>query len=68
MVSVLDPQIIAIGGGMSGAGDWFISKVRTYTEENRFFKDFPIPQIVNAKFSNDAGVIGAAMLAKAFLK
>lgn len=68
LVSVLDPQIIAIGGGMSGAGDWFISKVRTYTEENRFFKDFPIPQIVNAKFSNDAGVIGAAMLAKAFLK
>lgn len=68
LVSVLDPEIIAIGGGMSGAGDWFLNKVRYYTEENRFFKDFPIPKIVTAKFSNDAGVVGAAMLAKALLK
>lgn len=63
LVSVIDPERVAIGGGISKAGDWFFEKIRKSAMEHRYFKDFPIPEIVPACFGNEAGIVGAAMLA-----
>lgn len=58
---IFDPELIVIGGGFS--------RVKyTYPEMNRTFKKLyklsPKPKIVKAKFGDDAGLIGAALLVK----
>lgn len=63
LMSVIDPERVAIGGGISKAGEWFFEKVRESAIKYRYFKDFPIPEIVPARFGNEAGIVGAAMLA-----
>ncbi|MEG1931282.1 MAG: ROK family protein [Anaerovorax sp.] len=64
LVSVIDPERIVIGGGISKAGEWFFEKIRKSAMEARYFKDFPIPEIICAHFGNEIGIVGAAMLAK----
>jgi glucokinase len=65
LTAVLDPQIYVIGGGLSEAGDWIIEPIR-----EGFLNDLPArgfrpeAKIVTAQFSNQAGVIGAADLAR----
>ena len=65
ITAVLDPQIYVIGGGLSEAGDWIIDPIR-----EGFLNDLPArgfrpeAQIVTAQFTNQAGVIGAADLAR----
>lgn len=62
--NAFQPQIIAIGGGISKEGDYLIKPVQEYTESNGFNKYMKKTKIVAAKLFNDAGIIGAAMLAK----
>ncbi len=60
--AILDPEIIAIGGGVSGAGDILFKPLREKVEEKSFFEvDY---KIVPAFLGNDAGIVGAAMLYK----
>lgn len=60
----LNPQVVVIGGGVSKAGDQLLNELR------KPFKRFSIPKIAKetelkiATLGNDAGVIGAAWLAK----
>lgn len=62
IVAVLDPEIIAIGGGVSLTGDFLFEPLRKIVREKAFFKyDY---KIVPAQLGNDAGIIGAALLAK----
>lgn len=60
--AILDPEIIAIGGGVSGAGEILFEPLREKVEEKSFF-DFDY-KIVPAYLGNDAGIVGAAMLHK----
>ena len=65
MVSIamlLDPEVIAIGGGISQAGDFLFEPLRKLIEEKSFFK-YP-HRIVPAKLGNKAGFIGASLLGK----
>ncbi|RYL91606.1 ROK family glucokinase [Sporolactobacillus sp. THM7-4] len=61
---VINPEKIVIGGGVSHAGDVLLTPLIKY------FKKYSLPRIFDActidiaKLSNDAGVIGAAWLAK----
>ena len=58
--ALMDPEIIAIGGGISGAGDILFQPLREKVKEKSFFKvEY---QIVLAHLGNDAGIIGAANL------
>ncbi|MCL2695002.1 MAG: ROK family protein [Clostridiales bacterium] len=60
IVNLLDPERIAIGGGVSGAGEALLAPLR----ENMALKCFfaTPPDLVCATLGNDAGFIGAAML------
>ncbi|WP_207702368.1 ROK family glucokinase [Candidatus Enterococcus ferrettii] len=62
--NTLNPSTIIIGGGVSAAGEFLRSRVEAY------FKQFTFPQVRNstkiklAELGNEAGVIGAASLAR----
>ena len=64
--SILHPEYVVIGGGVSAAGDFLLEQVEAY------FKQFAFPTIRNttklklAQLGNSAGVIGAASLALEF--
>ena len=60
-VNVLDPEIIALGGGVSNAGAFLFDRVRDHVQAGAFFADYQ-PKLVPAQMGNDAGIIGAAML------
>ena len=64
IINIYDPEIIALGGGLSNAGEFLLSAVKEKVTENLSFKRMPSAEIVIAALGSDAGVIGAAMLAK----
>ena len=53
------PEIIAVGGGVSGAGDFLIGPLNERVAKGSFFKK-PTP-VVKALLGNDAGLAGAAL-------
>lgn len=64
ITNFLDPEIIALGGGVSGAGEYLLNLVVKEVEPNKYYKDLPSPEIVLAELGNEAGIIGAAMVGK----
>ena len=60
VVHILDPEVIAIGGGVSHAGEFLFAPLREKVLEKCFFSS--CGEIVPAVLGNDAGMIGAAML------
>ncbi len=62
LINLFDPQVIALGGGVSNAGEFLLEAVRRHVKENVLFKNLPYADIVIATLGNDAGIIGAAML------
>lgn len=65
IIAVLDPQVFVIGGGLSEAGDIILDPIRESLGANLPARGFrPEPKIVAATFNNQAGVIGAADLAR----
>ena len=67
-MNLLDIRVAIIGGGLSLADPFFLE----YTE--KFVKERALPHIaanarvIRAEFTKDAGVIGAALLAKSLVK
>lgn len=62
IINIIDPEIVALGGGLSGAGDFLLAKVQEEVERVRYMKMIPIGKIVLATLRNEAGIIGAAAL------
>ena len=60
--NLLDPEVIAIGGGVCGAGEFLFAPLREQTTGKCFYKTHG--KLVPAELGNDAGMIGAAMLHK----
>ena len=65
LVAVLDPERIVIGGGVSEAGEMLLAPARqmlaaSVTGQGRR----PLPPVVGAELGNQAGAVGAAMLAR----
>ncbi len=60
IVNLLDPERIAIGGGVSGAGSFLLDPLRADVERKCFFET--CPEIVVASAGNDAGIIGAGLI------
>lgn len=61
---MLDPQRIALGGGVSGAGDYLLNRLKKEIDKQYFLSEFSDVEIVISELGNDAGIIGAALLAK----
>ena len=64
LINVYDPEVIALGGGVSNAGAFLLDKVNALLPKMVFFKTMPRAEVKLAKLGNDAGIIGAAMLGR----
>ncbi len=64
MVNIFQPKIIAIGGGISREGEYLLAPIREYVYAKNYNKLLESPKIIPAKLMNDAGIIGAAMIAR----
>ncbi len=67
VINIFEPEAIALGGGVSAAGDFFMEPLRKSVTDHLFYPDIPHPKLVVAELGNDAGIIGAAMNGKARL-
>jgi glucokinase len=66
LAAVLDPSVIAIGGGVADAGDLLLDPVRRAFEEHLPAREHrKIAELRLAALGNEAGIIGAADLARA---
>ena len=64
MINIFQPKMVAIGGGISREGEYLLGPIREYVIKNNYNKLLEMPEIVTAKLMNDAGIVGAAMIAK----
>ncbi len=65
LVAVLDPELVVIGGGVSAAGDLLLEPIRKAYLKHLPARGFrPELRIEAAQLVNDAGVVGAADLAR----
>ncbi len=60
LINLFDPEAIALGGGVSLAGDFLFEPLRENVKKKVFFSSWG--RIVPAQMGNDAGIVGAAML------
>jgi len=65
LAAVLDPQIFVFGGGVADAGDLLLEPIRAAYLENLPARGYhPEAEFAIAQLVNDAGVVGAADLAR----
>ena len=63
--AVLDPGRIVIGGGVADAGELLVGPTRTAFAAHLIGRGHrPSPDLVQATLGNDAGIVGAATLAR----
>ena len=60
LINIFEPDVISIGGSFTYYAPIFMDKLKYKLKEN--FRNRDIPEIVTAKYENDAGIIGASML------
>ena len=63
IVAFTNPQVIALGGGVSTAGDFLLDSVRPRVDELTTMVPKGTTQIIVATLGNDAGQVGAATMA-----
>lgn len=65
-VALLAPDRIVVGGGLAGAGDALLCPL-AHRLSSRLSPIFRRPQLRSARFGGDAGLVGAALAARARL-
>jgi glucokinase len=66
ILHVVNPQMVVLTGGMMGAGDAFIERVRRRVRETAFTRASEGCEIRWSTLGGDAGILGAALAAEAF--
>ncbi len=61
LINIFDPEVIALGGGLSESGDVFLEELRRLTKTHTYVKEQNPTKIVIAELKNDAGILGSAM-------
>jgi glucokinase len=61
LITILAPDVIVFGGGLSNAGETFLKPIREYLDSSLTFQRKPRLEI--AHYKSQAGAIGCAMLA-----
>jgi len=65
IAAVLDPEVFVIGGGVIAAGDLMLGPAReAFAKHLTASGHRPLPPILAADMANDAGIVGAAALAR----
>ncbi len=59
-VNMLQPKILAIGGGISREGDTLLEPIKKYLAVNDYNKYMPRTDVRIARLFGDAGIVGAA--------
>lgn len=59
---IFDPAAFVLGGGLTGAGDFYLDRVRAAYEQG--MQGYPRAEIRLASLGRDAGVVGAAAVAE----
>lgn len=63
IINAFQPSVMAVGGGVSRAGEVLLAPVREKTKKLIYSINAKTnTEIIAAKFDNDAGIIGAALL------
>ena len=64
-INALFPEVVLLGGGVSGAGEALLGPVRDYVAAHAFVRDAALlPAVRAAVLGGDAGIIGAAALVR----
>ena len=63
IIAFVNPEMIALGGGVSSAGDFMLDAVRGRVDELTTMVPKRSTKLVIAKLGNDAGQVGAATMA-----
>lgn len=63
IIAFVNPEMIALGGGVSSAGDFMLDAVRPQMDELTTMVPRGTTELVIAKLGNDAGQVGAATVA-----
>lgn len=63
VILTFDPDVIAIGGGVTNIGDFFFDSVREEAKKRVFKNMFETVKIVKSELNQDTGVQGAIALA-----
>jgi glucokinase len=65
LAAVLDPAVTVVGGGVSAAGDLLLDPMQAAFESHLTARGYrPVMAIRPAQLGNDAGIVGAADLAR----
>jgi glucokinase len=63
IINIFQPEVLSIGGGVSGEGQFLLDLVYPLIDAERYGGDFVKPtEIRIAELGNDAGIVGAAFL------
>ncbi len=63
MINIFQPQVLAIGGGISGQGDRLLDPLKDIVAKYQFARHSTIQtKLCIAAMGNDAGIVGAAAL------
>ena len=65
--NILNPEFVVIGGGVSAAGNFLLERVNSAFQQFAFATVRDSTTLKLAELGNDAGIIGAASLAKQFM-
>ncbi len=66
ILHAVNPQRVALAGGMAGAGEPFLARIRAAVDRLAFERARKVVTIVYTALGDDAGLIGAALAAEAF--
>jgi glucokinase len=64
LIHTVDPEVVAIGGGVSESSDLFLPRVQEVVHEQVFPAARDRVRVVPAELGDDAGITGVAALAK----
>lgn len=63
--NIFDPSVVVVGGGVAGLGDLLLDPARASMREHVVGIGWrTVPRVVPATLGNDAGIVGAAVLAR----
>ncbi|MFN2469746.1 MAG: ROK family protein [Gaiellaceae bacterium] len=64
LVNVFNPEVMVVGGGFAAAGEFVLEPARAYVSREALSPAREVVRIVPAELGPDAGLVGAALLAR----
>jgi glucokinase len=65
LLNVFEPEVVVVGGGLSAAGDLLLEPARAVARERALAPAATTARIEAARFQDEAGMVGGALLALA---